>query len=301
MTIKKYAIPIFVFIIIISAIIIGISIHTNPNKLSHRYAVILNLTNDFPQTKDAPAFPAEAIQAYWAIKTFNVPDENIYLFLNLDTLQYIDYDYNGTNDLSNVSIDYLDDQISWGAVYDLFNTLAKKLTNEDELVIYATTHGYILNSTFAAMRGNDFLIFENEFKDMIDKITVRKMVLILDFCYAGNFASNLLASNRIIISSVTNNEEMWCYWNWGNYLAYNNMNNMLEMFGDSGTVFSHPFWNAIIKNNTLIDAFNYANSSFRNWTIVSKESQYIVNGMHPFIKIGSNVTNLISLYDYDCK
>ncbi len=299
---KRDILVFLIIIIVVSFIFIGINLqYRKPVKTSHRYAVILNFTNDFPQETDVPAHPGQALQAYWTIKNYNVSDENIYLFLKLETLDYIDYNMDYVNDLNGVQIDYKDDEITWNNVNHVFNELANILTVDDELVIYVSSHGYFMNSTLAAIHGDGFNIYENEFKDMIDKIHVRKMVLIFDFCYAGNFASRLDAPNRIIISAVSDNEETWCYWYWGDYLLYHNMTNALENFGSCGTVFSHPFWKSILENNTLIDAFNYANQTFREWATIAPTSKYIVNKMHPIIRIGENITSLLNLYDAEYK
>ncbi len=297
---RLFAILIIFIIISVGTIVFLMQSNTGSQIRSHRYAVILNFTNDFPNGNDVPAHPGQALQAYWAIRHWGVPDENIYLFLQLETIDYIDYNYDDKNDLIGAQIDCRDYKISWTSVNNLFTELSQKLTNDDELVIYIASHGYSINSTYAGVRGNGFIIYENEFADMIKNIHVHKMVLFFDFCYAGNFASDLMAENRIIISEASANEETWCYWNWGAYL-YQNNKTALDIFGDCGTVFSHPFWNKINENKTLIEAFNYANETFRDWAIIAPPSAYIVKNMHPFIRIGTNVTDSLKLYDDNYK
>jgi hypothetical protein len=215
--------------------------------------VPLNGTGPPPTQTGADGFVAQAIQAYWALKNHSYDDDHIFLMINagdrdvrvwtpatndfLYTEPYIDV--NGTDVNSSRFVKELNISIS--------GSWASRIRSNDELLLYMIDHGSnnvdpTKNATFHFDAGT--FVTEQELDSLLDKIICKRMILMFDMCFAGNFMQPFLnaSANRVLIGSSAPPKLSW-YW----------ISASINHF--AGSFFFHPFWDTLNQTGkTLMDA-----------------------------------------------
>ena len=252
----------------------GIDIGTN------NHALVLNTWNDFPleNKTDVSAMPAQALQAYWTLRDLGYRDENIVLMLYHSGEDFIDYDGDGLNDLTNATIDVENANINKTRVRHELEQIVREVNGTDDiLVLYLIGHGILTYS------GQSMLTFENgdslsadDLNTWTKDIICKKIIYFLDFCYSGKFATSVRA-NGVFVSSADSEHEGWFYWDWANTLSETDK----RIFGNSGSVFFHPFWKEVGKGNSLENAFLYAKAMCTHWADIDPMSANITRTQNP--------------------
>ncbi len=129
---------------------------------------------------------------------------------------------------------------------------------------------------------------EEEFAEWLNEIQCKKIVVLLDFCNSGNFASSLIGPGRIIVASAADNNDAWYYWESGTILKETSK----EIFGNSGSIFFHPFWKKIGEGGTIEEAYEYGKEQMLRWAIIDPENRYVVEHQDPqmFISPEASIT-----------
>ncbi|HME55044.1 MAG TPA: C13 family peptidase [Candidatus Lokiarchaeia archaeon] len=212
-----------------------------------KHVVIVSSFDDFPDEKNTTTFLAQALQEYWWYRNQGLGDDNITMMAVVNNYKYVDYDYNGMNDLDKCKLDYIDGNVTKVQFVKTLNCLAKSVTKESEIVISLIGQG-----ESGATSGHDFsdgILTPAMLESALNEISCKKMTILIDCCFSGIFIEPLKASNRIIITSTNTKSQAWYYWNWGEYLTTSD----LDTFGNSGSVFFHPFWSEIAKNFSIVE------------------------------------------------
>ena len=245
-----------------------------------KYALIVNTWNDFPEKKsyDVDAMPSQALQAYFVLKSLGYTDSNIILMVCHSGDDFVDVDGDGENDLLKAVIDLEDDSVTKESLRKALEDLSKLAGQYDEVLIYLIGHGLILTDGQAALsfENNDTLT-EAELGEWLDRFYCRRMIILLDFCFSGNFADSLIKPGRIIVCSSEDNKISWCYWNWSSKLN----STLKEIFGSSGSAFFHPFWKKLGEGATLEEAFEYGKQQLVHWGYIDPKSKDVVQAQNP--------------------
>jgi hypothetical protein len=249
-------IPIVVFLLLIAW---GQINATAPGR---RFALIVNTWNDFPNENatDVGAMPAQALQAYFALKNRGFSDEDIYLMLYHPNQSFIDVEGNGLNDLARAHVD--DAEVTKENLRIALDALAGNVTQYDEAIVYVVGHGDNMSgssSAFSFESGD--IVTGNEFGTWLNHYKCKQLTILLDFCFSGNFAKPLEDSGRSIVSAAEDDKESWYYWNWGGQLNTTDK----AIYGNSGSAFFHPFWKKFSEGATIEEAFNYGREECIRW------------------------------------
>lgn len=262
----------------------------------------VNLTDptdpDPPQPgKDSDGFPAQALQVYWILKGHGYTDKNIFLMLYHTGDDVIDIDASDiyTNDLNRsgvlADIDVENDDVNASRFKEeldvsIAGSFASGVHSKDQLIIFMTDHGSnaVLpdkNATFHFEADNSY-VNETEFYDLVKLINCERMLICVDCCFSGNFLNdnkNIGQSwynlpNCILISAASN--VLSWYW-------INNKN----PDGWAGSWFFHPFWEQLNQNNTIGNAFLFA----QNFVPKSNFPRSVALIQNPLIKDYLGVSN----------
>ncbi|MCD6572898.1 MAG: right-handed parallel beta-helix repeat-containing protein, partial [Thermoplasmata archaeon] len=261
--------------IVIGSIIL-ISISPNYGSPSgiyyyHKWALIFVSTNDISnQSQDA--FPAQGLQAYYILKKHGYLDDNIVFALWHNNDDYISI-YGNHNDLlgpppqiggpdESPEIDFDENSPLPAGVSDwndllhyCIDWIASHAGTNDDVVIYIVNHGEYDNVTGKALFGfeDGSSLPEDVFDSWIDNIHCRRMTVLVDACYSGDFIDAPVdvgfdsgidsETNRILVSSA------------GNCIAFS----YAEANGSwAGSLFFHPFFEALDGGISIKDAYEYA-------------------------------------------
>ena len=234
----------------------------NSTNSGRRLALIVNTWNDFPSenTTDVDAMPAQALQAYFALRSIGFSDEDVYLMLYHPNQSLIDVDGDGSNDLEQATID--NDVVDMANLGAALENLASNLTQYDEAIVYVVGHGYNMSESSSAFSfENGDLVTETEFDRWLDLIECKHLTILLDFCYSGDFAGSLKDTGRLIVSAAEDGKESWYYWDWARLLNTTNK----AVYGNSGSAFFHPFWKKFGEGTTIEDAYDYGKGECVRW------------------------------------
>jgi len=278
---KKNKVLLILFIPILIVISVGLSgmilASINTGK---RHILILNTWNDFPleNATDVDAMPAQALHAYLVLNDRGYREDEIYLMLYHPNDNLIDVNGDGENDLPKVVIDVENYQVNKENLVAWLEKISNISDRYDEIIIYIVAHGEQTNGNFSAFSfENGGRITSKEFTEYLKPIKYRKMILLLDFCYSGNFGSVLIKPGRVIVASAEDNKISWYYWNW----RLNETDK--KIFGSSGSVFFHPFWNKVKEGATIQEAYQYGREKCLRWSNFDPKSKNIIQNQNPQI------------------
>ncbi len=224
-------------------------------------------------------FPAQGLQAYYTLKAHGYRDDHIIFMLWHDNDTNVSI-YGTHNDLLGSppeiggpdeppEIDYSHNTPLNGSVvpagitdwYDLLeyniDWLANNVEPDDDIMIYLVNHGGFNNSTgkgvFCFEDGSPDLP-EDIFDSWIDSINCRRLTLLVDTCYSGDFIdapddpgfdSGIDDETNRILISASGHRPGWYYTSsgGGNW---------------AGSLFFHPFFEQINKGESLKKVYEYA-------------------------------------------
>ena len=271
---------------LIYVLIINISVNINSTEVDKHetFALIVNTSNDFPNASppanNTDAFPGQTLQAYYALKSLGYDDDHIVLMVYHEGDDFIDYDGDGKNDPTNAIIDLENDDITKENLRNELQKIKNRLGYNDELIIYLVNHGCLMSSTSAGLYFDcGDMLSEEELSSWLKDVYCEKIVILADFCYSGNFISSLAEPGRICISSSENDKISWYYWDWTESFS----EDYKGIFGNSGSVFFHPFWVKIKQGYSFQEAFSYANETYKRWINVDPDSKETVEAQNPQI------------------
>lgn len=160
-------------------------------------------------------------------------------------IHYLTFDTSLDLDNNNVA----DDVDGIPSIKNIKNAITKWAANTNELIIYLVDHGtydkFVLErKENVAINSNDDIFLEasdlNKWLTEYENATNGKVIVIYDACHSGSFIDELEAKNRIIITSVTADEE--------------------AIMGESMS-FSAYFWQYIGIGMNMKDAFDKAKNA----------------------------------------
>lgn len=247
---------------------------SNPIVDAHddRFALIISTSDNFvcANAYGVDSFSAQALQAYWILKDLGYSDDEIVLMLYHVNDDFIDVDGDGHNDLQDAVIDVENEYVTKERLHEEMRNLASIIDPNDELIVYLIDHGEHDNKSSASLLfevGGS--LGEEEFAEWLNEIRCREIVVLLDFCNSGNFASSLIGPGRIIVASAADNNDAEYYWESATILKGTNK----EVFGNSGSIFFHPFWKKIGEGGTIKEAYEYGRSQMQRWAIIDPEDR----------------------------
>ncbi|KAA0005270.1 MAG: hypothetical protein FE045_05345 [Thermoplasmata archaeon] len=260
---------------IVGVILISISsYYGSPSETHyyyHKWALIFVSTNDFPSEQNVDAFPAQGLQAYYILKKHGYLDDNIMFALWHDDDDYISI-YGNHNDLLGPppqiggpdeapEIDFDENTLPPGVsnwndlLHYCIDRIASHAGTNDDVIIYIVNHGGYDSVTGKALFGfeDGSSLPENAFDSWIDSIHCRKLTVLVDTCYSGDFIDAPVdpgfdsgiddETNRILVSSA------------GDCMAFS----YAEANGSwAGSLFFHPFFEALDEGMSIKDAYEYA-------------------------------------------
>ncbi|RLF50552.1 MAG: hypothetical protein DRN11_04445, partial [Thermoplasmata archaeon] len=251
--------------------------------MKNKWALICVSTNDFEGNFDQDGFPAQGLQAYYALKAHGYDDDHIIFMLwhdddwpSNDTWidiyppagshnwlygpdgiagtaddPVIDFDH-----ATPITKDLLKQQIQW---------IASQVKPNDEVLIYLVNHGY-KNSTGVAFfefedPGTDFsysnMVSSYEMAQWLTRIlnnlTTGKLIFFLDACHSGDFIQQMNLTNTIHVASSGNCNLSW-YWMWASSSHF------------AGSWFFHPFWERLNGGWSILQAYQWARAFKPNQT-----------------------------------
>jgi hypothetical protein len=136
----------------------------------------------------------------------------------LQDITGVDYGFDLDNDADHNSD--VDSDASYGSIHSTFNTLAQTLTDEDQLFVFVTDHGYIDEAT----QMSTICLWDNEtdpfpsfvtaagFDTWLDSIICSQKIVVMGQCYSGGFVNgngNLSDSRVAVYSAVSGTELSW--------------------------------------------------------------------------------------------
>lgn len=148
------------------------------------------------------------------VNDYNYDRSHIYVLMSDGTNPANDRKWpNGTYDSSPLDLD--DDgtpDIQYAAtksnLWLVFNELSNVLTQENDLFIYTTDHGYILNShSLLNLWGES--IYDYEFANLLSNINAHTISVVMGQCNSGGFIDDLSAANRVVMTACTANQSSW--------------------------------------------------------------------------------------------
>mgnify|MGYP001098694940 CR=1 FL=1 len=271
---KQSVLGLFAIAVLLLSLVFSSSIVLSSGA-SNKSAIIVNTGNNFPNENDTDAFPGQALQAYWALRKNGYDDEQITLMLFHTNDPFVDFDGDGKNDLDNAVVDYEGSEITKETILAQIEKIGSIIEPYGELWIYLVDHGRLVAPNTAALQfENAEVLYETEFSNWINSLLCKKLVILADFCYSGEFIDSSIGPGRICISSC-DEERGWYYWNW------NLSGTVKELFGSSGSVFFHPFWNKIAQGASPEEAFDFANKHYRDWEKVDLRNKEIIELQTP--------------------
>lgn len=85
-----------------------------------------------------------------------------------------------------------------------FERLAQKVTLNDDVFIYLTSHG---SKESFSLYGSK--ITSTQLSSFLDKIKAKSITIFISSCYSGSFVDNISGSNRTIVTSTSSYENGW--------------------------------------------------------------------------------------------
>jgi hypothetical protein len=228
----------------------------------HRQALIINTWNDFPDhaLEDVDTFPSQAIQAYRALKNVGYADDEITLMIYHTGDEFVDGDGDGVNDLDGVTIDYENSEVNLRNLEAELTRIAFFSDESTEVVIYIVAHGAYSGYENAFSFEDGSKMSSSEFFSLLAPIESENVFLFLDFCYSGGFVGGQHPFKGAYLWAASDNNLDLFYWNYKNIPEAEK-----AVFGESGSVFFHPFWKIIAEGGGLMDAFQYGRSQLLRW------------------------------------
>jgi len=229
---------------------------------TERHAVICNTGNDFPDyyLEEVDSFPAQSIQAYLALKKLGYQDDQITLMVYHTNDDLVDVDGDNNNDLGKAVIDYENSAVTKENLRTELMRMASTAGGDSEVVIYIVGHGgYAEGNVVFAFEEGTHVSYE-ELISWLEGLRSNRVVLLLDFCYSGGFLGSKFPFTGTYITSASDGNVALFYWNWVNLTAADK-----AIFGASGSVFFHPFWNKVAEGRSLREAYDYARAQLLRW------------------------------------
>ena len=265
-------------------------------KTGTKYALVINTWNDFPKEEapDVDAFPAQALQAYFVLKDRGYTDDHIYLMVYHSNDSFVDIDGDAVDDLPKAIIDAENELVTQYNLEIALNDLSHTVGKHDELLVYLVGHGQLDGNSSALSFEKGGSVTKQQFGVWLDEIYCERMVILLDFCFSGNFAESLVEPGRTIVSSAEGNKVCWDYWDWSPHLNDSNK----AIFGDSGSAFFHPFWNKLSEGTPLQEAYEYGKEQCFRWGFIDTESKNITQSQNPqmYVKERTLLENFVFFF-----
>jgi hypothetical protein len=251
-----------------------------------RMALIINTWNDFEDHSliDVDSFPSQSIQAYKALMAAGYTNDEITLMIYHTGDDFVDGDGDGVNDLDGVTIDYENSEVTRENLERELTRMAFLSDESTEVMIYVVAHGGFSGYENAFSFEDGSKVSSNEFFDLLAPIKSENVFLFLDFCYSGSFVGEHRPFQGVYLWAASGNNLDLFYWNY-KYMP----EGLRAVFGESGSVFFHPFWKAIQEGGGVMDAFQYGRSQLLKWQrvdpIVYREGADLPLKQSPDIRI----------------
>lgn len=151
-------------------------------------------------------------------KKYNVPEDNIYVLMGgydaethrLD-VRYNKADGNGFDSCSDLDGNGTSDihaSVGRNDLYNTIRTLAQKVTNQDQLLVFVTGNGGYDNDTESnyIQLWNGEKMMSMQFDDLLDGINARAINIVLGQSMAGGFAQALSGKGKVVCAACDSTE-----------------------------------------------------------------------------------------------
>ena len=250
---------------------------SNSTRSSHQYAIIISgggnaYSNYERYWNDCSAIYQTLVNVYGYSK------QNIYVLMADGTNPAFDRHLNnGTYESSPLDLDGdgladIQYDATRSSIANVFNILSNTLTEEDDLFIFTTDHGDIINGNHVVMcLWNGESLHDYEFATYLNTISANQINICMGQCYSGGFIDNI-SNDNIVISTACRYDEM----------SYARLDYLYDEYvyhwisAVAGETPSGNLVNADINNDGIVsmkEAFEYANSN----DIANEHPQYMSN------------------------
>lgn len=182
----------------------------NVGSANERYAVILS----------GGGSPTSNYERYWndcsfiykvLVYAYGYSPNNIYVLISDGTDPGADRRITSTTyDSSPLDLDGNGtDDIQYSATKDniskVFDILAKRVTQADDLFVFTTDHGDRSNGVSSLVLWNNIRMYPSEFAAELNKVKANTCV-VMEQCYSGGFVSSLERDDRVIMTACKSDE-----------------------------------------------------------------------------------------------
>lgn len=183
--------------------------------VSHDYAVIISGGMDAEQNFERYWNDCSAI--YCALRQkYGYPKDHIFVLMSDGTDSGADRRLNN-GQLVSSSLD-LDgdgnDDVQYAATYknvvDVFNILAGRVTENDDLFIFTTDHGGQTSGRDVYMCLWKEIMSDKQFSEQVSKVKAKRINICMGQCYSGGFIDDLQAPNRVIATACDYDQFSFC-------------------------------------------------------------------------------------------
>jgi len=189
----------------------------NPNPAAgNTYAVILNggmqMTSNHERYWNDCSFIYKTL-----INTYEIPKRNIKVIMSDGTndgedMNMIDGNFcSSPLDLDDDGSDDIEYAATKKNLQTVMNEMARKLTDDDHLMIFVTGHGgYDVREQSSYMYlWNREKLYPNELNSYLEPIDAGFISIVMGQCYSGGFIEPLKKTNRIIATACAENERSY--------------------------------------------------------------------------------------------
>lgn len=231
------------------------------SKAKHNYAVIISGGGN----KDYN------YERYWndcaliystLINKYNYCKEQIYVIMADGTNPAVDrHLLNGKFDSSPLDLDNDGEpDIRYAAtrtsISTVFNELSLKLNTSNDLFIYTTDHGALINNHSYISLWNGECISDSEFAKEVNKVNANIVNVVMEQCHSGGFVNQLQAENRIIATACLQEEPSWASSNgYYNEFVYHWTSSIAGKYPNGQLINADTDGNGKVS---MLEAFNYA-------------------------------------------
>ena len=191
------------------------------NIINHKYAVIISGggsldDNHVRYWNECAAIYSILVNKYgydrnkiYVIMSDGTDSGNdIHIDANLSRMHEI-YD-SSPLDLDGDGLDDIQYAATKANISSVFNTLSNLITNEDDVFIFTTDHGNVVNNQSILTLWYNDVITRDEFALEVNKINnARAINILMEQCFSGGFIPSLCGDNRVVMTACSSNESSY--------------------------------------------------------------------------------------------
>lgn len=183
--------------------------------VAHDYAVIISGGMDAEHNYERYWNDCSAIYCTLRQK-YGYPKDHIFVLMSDGNRDEVDRRLNNGQIVSS-SLDLDGDgveDVMYAATYknvvNVFNTLADRVTEDDDLFIFTTDHGGQTANRDVFMCLWREIMSDKQFSEQVSKVKAKRINICMGQCNSGGFIDDLQAPNRVIATACDYNQSSYC-------------------------------------------------------------------------------------------